>query len=77
MVDGHEKTDFFIILPFWLRSLFRHFFKISSMGPLIDQKIAGAKKLILTKNQFFHARQPHEGIFMAVFGNFDQLFLTH
>ena len=46
-----------------------------------------SKKFISTKNQFYHARQPREGIFelhpccgrifMTVFGNFDQLVLTH
>ena len=25
--------------------------------------MAGAKKVVIIKNQFFHARQPHEGIF--------------
>ena len=29
----------------------------------IDQKMTGAKKVVNTKNQFFHARQPREGIF--------------
>ena len=54
-----------------------------------DQKVTGAKKFILTKNQFYHGRQPREGIFelhsccglifiMTVFGNFDELVqLTH
>ena len=53
----------------------------------IGQKMTEAKKVTLMKNHFFHARQPREGIFefrsccglifMAVFGNFDQLVLTH
>ena len=30
---------------------------------LMDQKMAGSKKVVKTKNQFFHARQPREGIF--------------
>ena len=30
---------------------------------LMDQKMAGAKKVVKMKNQFFHARQPREGIF--------------
>ena len=66
------------LVPVTFGSLFKDF---------MDQKIAGAKKIILSKNQFFHARQPREEIFefrsccglifMAVFGHFDQLFLTH
>ena len=67
---------FLALVTFW--SLFKDF---------MDQKIAVAKKFILTKNQFFYACQPREGIFefhsssglifMDVFGNFDKLFLTH
>ena len=30
---------------------------------LMDQKMTGAKKVILMKKQFFHARQSREGIF--------------
>ena len=30
---------------------------------VMDQKMTGAKKVTLTKNQFFHARQPRGGIF--------------
>ena len=30
---------------------------------LMDQKMAGSKKVVKTKNQLFHARQPREGIF--------------
>ena len=30
---------------------------------LMDQKMAGSQKVVITKNQFFHARQPREGIF--------------
>ena len=30
---------------------------------VMDQKMPGSKKVVITKNQFFHARQPHEGIF--------------
>ena len=29
----------------------------------MDRKIAGSKKVVIAKNQFFHARQPREGIF--------------
>ncbi len=28
-----------------------------------NQKMAGAKKVVKIKNQFFHARQPRKGIF--------------
>ena len=71
-----NKTDFLALVTFWSR--FKDF---------MDRKIARAKQFILTKNQFYHAHQPREGIlelhsccgliFMAVFGNFDQLLLTH
>ena len=30
---------------------------------LMDQKMTRSKKFVITKNQFFHARQPREGIF--------------
>ena len=30
---------------------------------LMDQKMPGSKKVAITKIQFFHARQPREGIF--------------
>ena len=30
---------------------------------LMDQKMAGSKKVVITKNQFFHARQACEQIF--------------
>ena len=29
---------------------------------VMDQKMARSKKVVKTKNQFFHARQPREGI---------------
>ena len=29
----------------------------------MDQKMPGSKKFVITKNQFFHARQPRKGIF--------------
>ena len=51
---------------------------------LMDQKLTGAKKVTLLKNQFFHARQPREKtfefcsccgfIFMTVSLNFEFLF---
>ena len=30
---------------------------------ILDQKMARSKKVVIIKNQFFHARQPREGIF--------------
>ena len=30
---------------------------------LMDQKMARSKKVVIIKNQFFHACQPREGIF--------------
>ena len=30
---------------------------------VMDRKMPGSKKVFITKNQFFHARQPREGIF--------------
>ena len=42
---------------FW----FRPFFDLFSH--IMDQKMAGAKKVVNMKNHFFHARQPREGIF--------------
>ena len=51
-------VHFFIILTFLAPVTFRSLFK-----DFIDQKVAGAKKFILTKNQFFYARQPREQIF--------------
>ena len=44
--------DFFAPVIYW--SIFQD---------VMDQKMTGAKKVTLTKNQFFHARQPRGGIF--------------
>ena len=44
--------DFFTPVIFW-----------SIFLDLMDQKMARSKKVVKTKNQFFHARQPCEGIF--------------
>ena len=47
---------------------------------LMDRKMAGVKKVAIIKNQFFHARQPREGIFeicshrCCIFKNFGQSF---
>ena len=40
--------------PGWFLTIF---------SDLMDQKMAGAKKVVIIKNQFFHARQACEGIF--------------
>ncbi len=37
--------------------------KKSGFSGLTDQKMAGAKKVAVTKNQFLHARSPRERIF--------------
>ena len=36
---------------------------LTCFSDLMDQKRAGAKKVVIIKNQFFHARQPRKGIF--------------
>ena len=56
-VDRHEKIDFWIQKILWLRPYFDTFLSI------MDQKMAQAKEVINLKNQFLHARQPHEEIF--------------
>ena len=57
MVDGHEKSDF------WLYQLFliRPFFDLWHLEnwPKNDR----SQKIDIIKNQFFHARQPRKGIF--------------
>ena len=42
----------------------------------MGQKMTGSKKVVFIKNQFFHARQPREGIFKFVHNEalFSQLF---
>ena len=57
VVNGHEKTDFSLQQLFWLRLIFDPF------SDLMDQKKAGAKKVVMIKNQFFHAHQPRKEIF--------------
>ena len=57
MVDEHDKTDFGIQKIFG-SGFFLIYFQISGI-----RKIPRAKKVINIKNQFFHARQPHEEIF--------------
>ena len=58
MVDKHEKSDFFTLTIFLAPAIF-------SIHEILkkDQKMTGAKKVVITKNQFFHACQPREGIF--------------
>ena len=57
MADGPQKTDFWIPKIF----LFQPFFDLFSH--MMDQKMAGAKKVVNTKNHFFHAGHPRQGIF--------------
>ena len=57
MTDGPGKTNFWTPKNF----LFRLFFDLFSN--MMDQKMTRAKKVANIKNQFFHARQPCEGIF--------------
>ena len=57
MVDGHDRTDFWIQKNFG-SGHFLIFFQISWI-----KKMPRAKKNINIKNQFFHARQPREEIF--------------
>ena len=57
MDDGHEKPDFSLRQLFWLWLIFDLF------SDLMDQKMAGAKKVVIIKNQFFHAHQLCKGIF--------------
>ena len=52
------KNWFFIITIFLARAIFWLF------SDLMDQRMAGGKKIIIIKNHFFHARQQHKGIFV-------------
>ena len=70
---------FFTIFTFFTTVIYWSIFQ-----DVMDQKMTGAKKISLTKNQFFHACQPRGGIFqigsycglsfMIEVWNFDQLF---
>ena len=53
-----------------MKKLIFHYYNFFGSGwfltffpDLMDQKMAGAKKVVKIKNQFFHARQPRKGIF--------------
>ena len=35
----------------------------------MDQEMAGAKKVVIMKNQFFHACQPRKGILKSIYNN--------
>ena len=73
------RNWFFTLTNFLDPVIYWSFFKISWI-----EKMTGAKKVIKVKNQFFHARQPREGIFKihsywgliftTVCLNFEQLF---
>ena len=62
MVDGHEKTDSFLVNNFFG---LRHFFDPWYFKK--DQKMAGTKNFFVSKNQFCHAHQPWKGIFEICF----------
>ena len=57
MVNRHEKSNFLNLKLFGSGHFLVHFLD------LMDRKIPGSKKVVLSKNQFFHACQPREGIF--------------
>ena len=57
MADGPDKTDFWTPKIFLFEPIFDLF------SNMMDQKMTRAKKVVNLKNQFFHARQPREGIF--------------
>ena len=57
MVNRHEKSNFWNLKLFGSGHFLVHFLD------LMDQKMPGSKKVVISKNQFFHARQPREGIF--------------
>ena len=46
------RYDFLALVIFW-----------SIFLDLMDRKMPGSKKVVITKNQFFHARQPRKRIF--------------
>ena len=58
MVNRHEKSNFWNLRLFDSGHFLAHFFD------LMDRKMAGSQNVVITKNQFFHARQPREGIFV-------------
>ena len=39
---------------------------LTCFSDLMDQKRAGAKKVVIIKNQFFHARQLRKGILKSI-----------
>ena len=49
--NRHEKTDCLVFRIFW-----------SIVQKIMDQKMTGAKKVVVMKNQFFHASQPRDKI---------------
>ena len=57
MADGPDKTDFWTPKNFLFEPIFDLF------SNMMDQKMTRAKKVVNLKNQFFHPRQPREGIF--------------
>ena len=56
-LTGMEK------LIFDYNNFFGSGYFLTCFSDLMDQKRAGAKKVVIIKNQFFHARQLRKGIF--------------
>ena len=50
-------------LIFDVKNFFGSGYFLAFFPDLMDQKMAGAKKVVIVKNQFFHACQPRKGIF--------------
>ena len=57
VVNCYENTDFRNLWLFGSGPFLIYFLDI------MDQKMAQSKKVAIMKTQFFHARQPREGIF--------------
>ena len=56
-LTGMKKQIFYQNNFFWFRQF------LDPLDLKKGQKIAGAKKVVIIKNLFFHARQPRKGIF--------------
>ena len=57
MVNRHEKSNFWNLKLFGSGHFLVHFLDV------MDQKMPGSKKFVITKNQFFHARQQRKEFF--------------
>ena len=58
VVDRHEKTNFCVLELFWLRLFFDLF------SDLMDQKMAGAKKVVIIKKISFFMPVNHTKEFL-------------